>query len=332
MRFGLRLIEHLGPVRKLVRLAVAGEKAGFDSVWFPHDTFMRHTWVTTSAVATATRRIRIGSVGTNPYTTHPLELATYAATLDELSGGRFILGMGLHTLDMIGWAGVDASDYLQRHREAAHLIRGLWRGEVMQHDGQAFQWGPECYLRFKPPRSRIPIYLSAFGQDFLRLSGEIGDGSLPMITPPASAAQMVAPIREGLSVRPEPPEEYVVSGCGWLSLSQEKAAASEVMKSLAAYFGPYLEDHALQTIGLRAIDFAPLRKLVDAGRMDEARSKVTPDMLRLGISGTPEEVTAQIEELAEAGINEVNLGGPLGPDPEQAIRLMGEKVIPAFRR
>ena len=331
MRFGLRLIEYLGPVPELVRLAVAGEKAGFDSVWFPHDTFMRHTWVTTSAVATATERIEIGSVGTNPYTTHPLELATYAASLDELSGGRFILGMGLHTLDMIGWAGVDATDYLQRHREAVHLIRGLWRGEVMEYDGEVYQWGPECYLRFKPLRPDIPIYLSAFGGDFLRLSGEIGDGSLPMITPPASAKQMIAPIREGLAARPDPAPDYVVSGCGWLSLSREKAAASEVMKNLAAYFGPYLEDHALQTIGVRAAEFAPLRELVDAGRMEEARERVTPDMLRLGISGTPEEVIAQINELAESGVTEVNLGGPLGPDPEEAIRLMGEEVIPAFR-
>ncbi len=331
MRFGLRLIEHLGPVRELVRLAAAGEHAGFDSVWFPHDTFMRHTWVTTSAVATATERIRIGSVGTNPYTTHPLELASYAATLDELSGGRFILGMGLHTLDMIGWAGVDATDYLQRHRETVHLLRGLWRGEVMEYEGEVFKWGPECYLRFKPLRADIPIYLSAFGEEFLRLSGEIGNGSLPMITPPASAKQMVEPIREGLASRSQPPADYVVSGCGWLSLSKEKAAASQVMKDLAAYFGPYLEDHALRTIGLRSSDFAPLRALVDKGRMEEARRQVTPDMLRLGISGTPAEVIAQIEELADAGVTEVNLGGPLGPDPEEAIRLMGEEVIPAFR-
>ena len=153
-----------------------------------------------------------------------------------------------------------------------------------------------------------------------------------MITPPASAKQMMAPIREGLAARADRPPDYVISGCGWLSLSAEKAAASEVMKNLAAYFGPYLEDHALQTIGLKAADFAPLRELVDAGRMEEARSRVTPDMLRLGISGTPEDVIAQIHELAEAGVNEVNLGGPLGPDPEEAIRLMGEKVIPAFRQ
>ena len=54
-------------------------------------------------------------------------------------------------------------------------------------------------------------------------------------------------------------------------------------------------------------------------------------MLRLGIVGTPDEVVQQIEQLVAAGINEVNLGGPLGPDPEEAIRLMGERVIPYFR-
>lgn len=84
--------------------------------------------------------------------------------------------------------------------------------------------------------------------------------------------------------------------------------------------------------GLRLIEYlGPVRKLVDEGRMDEARDRVTPDMLRLGISGTPGEVIGQIHELTEAGVNEVNLGGPLGPDPEEAIRLMGEEVIPAFR-
>ena len=197
---------------------------------------------------------------------------------------------------------------------------------------KCFGGGPECYLRFKPLRPDIPIYLSAFGEDFLRLSGEIGDGSLPMITPPASAKQMIAPIREGLSARSDTKNDYMISGCGWLSLSEKKDAASEVMKNMAAYFGPYLEDHALETIGLRAADFAPLRELVDAGRMEEARDHVTPDMLRLGIAGTPAEVIAQIQEMAEAGVNEVNLGGPLGPDPEEAIRLMGEGGHPRLSR
>ena len=75
MKFGLRLIGYLGNARELVRLAVLGEQAGFDYVWFPHDTFMGNTWAIAGAVAVQTSRIRIGSVGTNPYTTNPAEIA-----------------------------------------------------------------------------------------------------------------------------------------------------------------------------------------------------------------------------------------------------------------
>ena len=66
MRFAIRLIDYLGKPAELVRLAVAAEDAGFDAVWFPHDSFMRNTWVLTSATAAATQRIEIGTVGTNP--------------------------------------------------------------------------------------------------------------------------------------------------------------------------------------------------------------------------------------------------------------------------
>ena len=63
VKFGLRLIGYLGTSRDLVRLAKLAEDAGFDSVWFPHDTFMHNTWVLTTAAAEATSRIRIATVG-----------------------------------------------------------------------------------------------------------------------------------------------------------------------------------------------------------------------------------------------------------------------------
>lgn len=330
MKFGLRLIEYVGDSHELVRLAIAAESAGFDSVWFPHDPFMRNTWVLTTAVATATRRIHIGSVGTNPYTTGPSEIATYAATLDELSRGRFILGLGLHTEQMVEWTGLNAANYQVRTREATDIIRRLLRGEVVEYEGEEFHWSEQCYLRFKPRRADLPIYVCAFGEDYLALSGEIGDGSLPMITPPESAAYMVPAINKGLVANPAR-DDYVISGCAWLSLSDTRQAAADNMRKMVAYFGPYLEDPALSAIGLSRADFAGIAGLVDAGRYDEAYALVTDDMLRLGIVGRAADVVQQIESLAALGIHEVNLGGPLGPDPEAAIRLMGEHVIPHFR-
>ena len=83
MKFGLRLIGYLGDARQLVRLAIQAEQAGFDFVWFAHDTFIENTWAITSSVASQTTHIQIGSVGTNPFTTNPTEIATYVATLDQ---------------------------------------------------------------------------------------------------------------------------------------------------------------------------------------------------------------------------------------------------------
>ncbi|MCC7411470.1 MAG: LLM class flavin-dependent oxidoreductase [Gammaproteobacteria bacterium] len=331
MKFGIRLIEYLGSSRELLRLAVKAEQAGFDSVWFPHDTFMRNTWVLTSAAATLTSRVRLGGVAINPYTNDPCEIATYAATLDELSGGRCILGIGMHTEQMVGWTGIDTRDYLARTRAAVDLIRRLWRGEIASSDGPCFHWSEQCYLRFKPLRADIPIYVSAFGSDYLELSGEIGDGSQPMLTPPECAAQMVAPIARGLARAGRAPSTFVVSGCAWLSLSAGKRAAADTMRRMAAYFGPYLEDAALASIGLSHADFKPLKRLIDAGDHERAYASVTEPMLRLGIVGAPRDVIAQIEQLADAGVDEIGFGGPLGPDPDAAIELMAREVIPYFR-
>lgn len=331
MRFGLRLIGYLGSPRRLVELAVRAEKAGFDSVWFPHDTFMANTWVLTSAVAQATSRIHIGTVGTNPFTTDPSEIATYIATADLLSEGRMILGLGVHTEKMVEWVGLDGSDYVNRTAEAVDLIRRLLRGENVVHHGEAFRWERECYLRFEPWRADLPIYVAAFGSEYLRLSGGIGDGSLPMLTPPESAAYMVGAIEAGMASNPRPRSHFVISGCAWLSLAERSHDAASIMRDMVAYFAPYLEAEALATIDLSPDDFKPVRARVAASDYEGAKSLVRDDMLRLGICGTPADVVARVESLASLGIDEINLGGPLGPDPELAIDLMGREVIPHFR-
>ncbi len=331
MKFGLRLIGYLGDTHELVRLAVLGEQAGFDYVWFPHDTFMANTWVITSAVATQTSRIKIGSVGTNPYTTNPAEIATYLAGLDELSAGRAVLGLGIHTEKMVEWTGIDASDYLVRTREAVEIIRALLRGEVVKYDGQAFQWSEQCYLRFKPYRDEVPIYICPFGPEYLALSGAVGDGSLPMITPPESAAYMASAIAAGARDAGRDPNEVDIAGCGWLSLARDRGEATHVLRQMVSYFGPYLEAPALATIGLTQEDFQPIARLVEAGRYTEAANLVTEEMTDLAIRGTPEDVIRRIETIADMGVTQISLGGPLGPDPAEAIRLMGECVIPYFR-
>ena len=156
---------------------------------------------------------------------------------------------------MVEWTGIDTTDVIQRTREAVEIIRRLLRGEVVNYTGQAFQWSEQCYLRFTPLRSEIPIYVAAFGEDYLEMAGTVGDGALPMITPPQSAPRMVAPIRRGAEQTGRDFSQFVVSGCTWLSLSETVQAAADIMRNMVAYFGPYLEDGALRAVGLTAADF-----------------------------------------------------------------------------
>ncbi|MHB8621422.1 MAG: LLM class flavin-dependent oxidoreductase [Chloroflexota bacterium] len=334
MRFGVRLLDDLGGPAELVDLAVRAEDLGFDSVWFPHDTFRLNSWVLTSATAKATRRVQLYA-RTNLYTTDPSEIATYVATLDALSGGRANVSIGLHTVQMLDWLGIDGKDILARTRETVDILRRLFRSEVVAHSGDQFRWTENCYLRVPPLRPDLPIYVcpygGQFGEDFLELSGEIGDGSLPMITPPQSARVMTDPIRRGVARGGRKAGDFDMVGFVWISVSENGAEARSLLRDVAAYFGAYLDQPALHTIGLRQEDFFPIRERIMTGRKAEALSMVTPEMLRLGVAGTPEECVEQLGFLKEAGITHVSLGGPLGPNPAQALEVIARDIVPAFR-
>jgi 5,10-methylenetetrahydromethanopterin reductase len=322
VRFGLRLVQHVGPARELVRLAALADTSGFDAVWFPHDPFMKHAWAMAAAVAGQTSHVQIGSVQTTPYLNEPMEAATFLATLDELSGGRAVLGYGLHTDEMVEWLGFDASDRVDRIRDSVETVRRLLRGETVRD---------EWYLRFEPLRPDPPIYVTPFGRDLLELSGEIGDGSLPLVMPPDAAQGVVEAVHAGARRAGRDPAEVDIAACVWVSVAADGAAAAASLRPIIAYFAPYFLDEQLAPVGLTREAFEPVRRAVAAGHYDRAAAAVTDDMLRLAIVGTPEDAIAAIERLAAAGVTQVCVGGPLGPDPAEAVRLMGERVIPAFR-
>jgi 5,10-methylenetetrahydromethanopterin reductase len=330
VKVSVRLVQYLGSPRDVVALAVAGEQAGVDEVWVPHDPFMSNAWTIQTAIAEATERVTVGSLGTSPYTTDPSEIATHLATLDLLSGGRAALGLGLHTTSMVEWLGLDTADVVERTRATVAIVRALLRGETVRREG-AYEWGDECSLRFEALRPDPPIHVAGFGTELLRLAGEIADGAMPMATPPESVGQLVAHVRAGAADAGRDPDELEIVACAWLSLSEDGHGTGDPLRPMIATFAPYLEEPALASIGLRREELAPLRSLVDGGRLGEAAAAVTPPMFALGLSGTPDDVAGRIASLADAGVTHVSLGGPLGPDPREAIRLLGERVLPSLR-
>lgn len=331
VRFGVRLIDDLGGPRDLVALAQLAEQLRFDTLLFPHDMFRLNSWALHAAVAQVTRSIEL-HIRSNIYTTHPAEIATFVATLDDIAQGRTAVTIGLHNFDTITWIGLERGEVFQRVREAADIVRRLLRGEVVAYEGKAYRgWTEKAYLRVKPFRANVPIMICPVGEEFLELAGEIGDGTLPMVTPPESAPLIMEPVLRGLRRSADPTRPFDKCAFVWMAVSDDRDEARDMLADIVAYFGTYLDPRALAVIGLTVDDFRPAYERAMARDREGARRALGEDHLRTGIYGTPEDCVRQLEPVIKAGFDHISIGGPLGRKPVDAMRLIAERVVPAYR-
>jgi 5,10-methylenetetrahydromethanopterin reductase len=323
MKFSIRLNNDL-PVADYPVLARAAEAAGFDQLWVSDDLFLRGVWPILSACALATTRIELGAGIVNPYTIHPAEIAMQAAALDELSGGRFNLGLAAGAGDFLGWAGLEQARPLATTATALQVLRALFAG------GAPPSWAGEAYLRF--PTRAIPLYLGAMSPRMLRLIGEAADGGLPLLFPPEHYAEVIGHVAAGAAAAGRDMRSIDLAACVWVSVAEERAAAADALREKIAYYGHALSDAILARLGLTRADFVPIERALHTER-DLARAKalVTEPMLRIGIVGTGRDVIARLEQLVGLGAMHLSFGPPLGPDPLAALRVLGREVIAHFR-
>lgn len=158
-----------------VELAVRAEEAGVDSVWLAEGPVARDALITLSAIAMKTSRVELATGVVNPFTRHPAQLAASFATLDELSHGRAVVGVGFGARDFLIPLGIDVTKPLTTAREMVQIIRGLLNREVINHHTEKFQLDG-VRLGLRPFRQGVPIYLAATGPKMCALAGEVADG------------------------------------------------------------------------------------------------------------------------------------------------------------
>ena len=330
MKFSLRFNNDL-PVSDYVAYAQLAEAAGFDQFWVSNDLFLRSAPVILSAIAVATRRIEIGSCILNPFTMNAAEIAMLASTLDELSGGRFNLGVSSGAEDFMRWLGLEFRYPRTRVIETIAAINKLTSNENAALDGKVLRWTDEAWLRFKSGR-RVPIYLGAMSQKMLEAIGEYADGGLPLLFPPEHFATILPHVERGLERAGRALDDIDLAACVWCSVSADQAAAEAALADKIAYYGHAMSPMILAQLGLTQADFEPIRQAYHIdGDVDKARSLVTPDMLKIGIAGTTRDLIKRLEGLAELGARHFSFGPPLGPDIAAAINGIGKEVIPHFR-
>ncbi|MHB8573616.1 MAG: LLM class F420-dependent oxidoreductase [Candidatus Dormibacteria bacterium] len=175
------------PREEQLELVKRAEELGYHSVWtaeaYSFDAVTPLAWL-----AAHTSRIRLATGILNVYSRTPAVLAMTAASLDELSGGRFILGLGASGPKVVqGWHGLPYDRFVQRTRETIDIVRRIWRREPLTYQGQVFNLDGGLKLINHPKRADIPIFVAAMGPKNVSMTAELADGWLPFLYSPDRA-------------------------------------------------------------------------------------------------------------------------------------------------
>jgi 5,10-methylenetetrahydromethanopterin reductase len=329
VKFSLRLNNDV-TVDQFVEVARTAERYGFDQLWVSNDLFLRSAPVMLAAAAMHTERLHLGSGVLNPYSIHPAEIAMLAAGLQEMSGGRFLLGLAAGAEDFLHWAGLERPAPLQHTRGAVLAIRSLLSGErPFDEAGIRNGWTEEAYLRFSAIPA--PIYIGALSPKMQAMAGELADGVLPLLFPPEHYPIAMENVAAGADRAGRSMADIDLAACVWVSIGSDAEQAQRLLAEKIVYYGPSISPTLLNGLGLEPDDFDGIKSAMAAGDVSGAVAQVTDSMLRLGIAGNADDVRQRCEWLVEAGARHLSFGPPLGPEPLAAIWALGENVLPAFR-
>lgn len=298
------------------------ESLGYDRLWLTDSSLhARDVFSYLTLAAVNSTRLLIGPAVANPLTRHPALIALGSATVDEVSGGRLTLGIG------VGDRPVRALGFkparLQALEQAITAIRGLLAGETLNVDQEGLRLD-HAHLRFSA-RADIPIFISASGPKTLELSGRIADGVIVLAGLFDEGIEYaLAQIRRGADAANRPMPEVAVFMYG--SLRDDRAEAVDEARSIAAWF-PQTAPVYCELAGMSPELVEEVRQRYGGGEFQEAAeaAKLIPDDLvaKMALAGTVEDAAAKIRMLHARGVRCVNVF-PLGKDRPGTIRRFAE--------
>ncbi|WP_408956858.1 5,10-methylenetetrahydromethanopterin reductase [Natrinema sp. 74] len=330
------------PPKQLADLAVLAEDEGFDIAFASSHYFNRDPFVVLSRMADATDDLRLGPGVVNPYETHPVKLAAQTATIDEVSDGRAVFGVGAGDRSSLSNLGVERDRPLRRVLETFGVARDLWDGETVTHEGTFT--ARDASLNLDPPSERIPVYVGAQGPHMLRMSAKHADGVLINAAHPKDLEWAAGQLEQGLAERPDERETQPASATpsgersdprdgtfeslafASVSVAGDETEAREAARPPVAFIvggaaEPVLERHDIDREAAAAVSDA-----LEQGDLPEAFGRVTPAMIdAFCIAGTTETVAERFEA-ALSYVDGIVVGSPLGPDLEDAIERASEAL------
>jgi F420-dependent oxidoreductase-like protein len=334
-----------GNPREAAEEVAALEKAGLDTIWvaeaygFDSPTLMGY-------LAAKTETVEIGSAILNVYSRTPGALAQTAAGLDNVTGGRAILGLGASGPQVIeGWHGMPYDKPLGRTREVVDIVRMALRRERLEHEGKIFSLplpadqglglGKPLKMLTKPERPTVPIYIAALGQKNVEGTAEYADGWLPFMFAPEKAKDVWGDaLAAGNAKRQEGLGPLEVVAGGMVCVGDDVKGMLDFARPMAALYIGGMGAKGKNFYNTLACEYgfekeaAQIQDMYLGGNKRDAESVVPVELLEMcNLVGPQSYVKERIAAFAEAGVTNLQIVPvPTDGDAAGLVRQMKEWV------
>ena len=297
----------------LCEQAERAEKLGYDRVWLP-ETWGRDAVTVLTSIAHRTSEIGIGTSILPIYSRSPALIGQTAATLQELSGGRFRLGLGPSGPIVIeNWHGVEYGNPLRRTRETVEIVKAVLSGEEVDYDGEYFDLSG-FRLRCDSPEIPPKVDAAGMGPKSVELAGRFADGWHALMLTREGIRDRLSDLRRGAELADRDPADLTVTlSLTCAALEDEERARESVRQHLAFYvggMGTFYRDN-LARIGHEEV----ANEIYDswqAGEREAAMAAIGDDLLdSIAVAGTPEDARERFESFADIdGVDGVSVSFP----------------------
>lgn len=337
------LLQYSGNPRDAADQVAQLEEAGLDTVWvaeaygFDSPTLMGY-------LAARTKTVEIGAAILNVFSRTPALLAQTAAGLDNVSGGRAILGLGASGPQVIeGWHGLPYSKPIGRTKEVVEVVRAALRREVLEYDGtsltlplpadQGTGLGKPLKMLTRPERSAVPIYIAGLGPKSVEGAAEYADGWLPFLYSPEGASRVWGDaLAAGTANRSADLAPLEVVAGGMVAIGDDVKGMLDHARPTAALYIGGMGARGKNFYNQLACDYgyeAEAKEIQDlflGGKKKEAEAAVPLELLeQVNLVGPASYVQERIAAFRESGVTNLQVA-PVGDDPAATVRQLKEWV------
>ena len=311
-------------------LAQLVNRYSFSRVSAYHDLTYQPSIGPLMMMAPEVTKAQMGPACLNPFTLHPIEIAGQMAVLDHVTQGRAYLGIARGAwLDSIG---LEPTRPITGVREAILIVQQLLSGESKSFDGQVFRLSAAHRLPYEPYRPHIPIMIGTWGPKMAAVAGELADDvKVSPIAHAPAATHLREAIAAGAKKTGRDPHDIRLVMGGMCVVDEDRERARNLARREVALYLPIVAPLD-PTFDLDADWQGRLSEASQRGDWEAAAALISDEILdRFVYAGNPSDLIAQLERAREGGIYRVDLGTPHGIQPQEGIRLLGERVLPHFR-